>query len=106
METAANQEGLLRDGEIMLAQYTVQHVADLSYAQGLVGDKRPLPDEAAKKEFANEMAGQLSRITKLNTAYCGDERSIIRMHDGSAIDLMAHRLFGGIGLAMTKALVA
>lgn len=88
----------------MTKQRQISLLANLDFARGKVGLRNPLHSDEAKVAFANERRAQIKAITKSNTAYCGDERIILRMHDGSVI-YVASRLLGGIGLATTKALV-
>lgn len=92
-------------------QITVQEIAQLGFARGKVGERHPLNSDEQKLDFAQELAGQTAEITKPNTADCGDERLTIALEDGTndreMLDArVTPQLFGGIGLAATKAMIA
>lgn len=90
---------------------TVQYAASLAFATGSVGQRYPLTTAEQRTEFGQECANHTLELTKVNTADCGDERITIRLEDGTkdrlALDArIVPQLFGGLGLATTKALVA
>lgn len=94
----------------MRDQIEVNRVANLSFATGKVGLRYPLTDEQQTAEFAALQAENIVTITKPNTADCGDERIAVSLGDGTTDKQLLHhrivpQLFGGIGLATTKALI-
>ena len=97
--------------ELGTKQLYVSQIAKMSFARGNVGQRHPLTDEGQKLEFANSLALCTQPITKANTADCGDERRTLRLADGTTdVTFLKQRvvsqLFGGLGLATTKALIA
>jgi hypothetical protein len=92
-------------------QIEVAKVTELSFARGKVGLDERLAGPAAEAEFAQGLAAHTAEITKPNTADCGDDRETIRLADGTADPGLLRvrivpQLFGGLGLATTKALTA
>lgn len=89
----------------------IKKVAELEFARGKVGYGYELADEAAEIAHLHGLTANTLPLTVLDTADCGDERRILSMADGTSspdvlADRVARQLFGGIGLATTKALVA
>jgi hypothetical protein len=90
-------------GEFMLDSVTINQVAQLGFASGKVGQRYPL--------VTDDLRANIVALTKPNTADCGDERLTVSMADGTndptlIRNRVAPQLFGGLGLATTKALVA
>lgn len=86
----------------------IAHVADLPYGRGNIGER--FENDAQKEAFHQVLAEEIRPLTITNTADCGDGREILRMADGTEGPALENRvtfqLFGGIGLAVTKAAVA
>jgi hypothetical protein len=98
-------------GEFMLDSVTINQVAQLGFASGKVGQRYPLVTDDLRAEFVREESANIVALTKPNTADCGDERLTVSMADGTndptlIRNRVAPQLFGGLGLATTKALVA
>lgn len=92
-------------------QVAATKVAELSFARGKVGQRYPLVGEEAERRHSRGLADHTVGITKPNTADCGDDRGTIRLADGTEDPMVLRnrvtaQLFGGLGLATTKALVA
>jgi hypothetical protein len=89
----------------------LHEVARLSIAHGKVGLHNPLATDGERQAWAARQAEHLRPLTKPHTADCGDERLTISLAIGTNNrDLLRVRvvpqLFGGLGLAATKAVVA
>ena len=90
---------------------SVQEIAQINFGSGKVGQRYKLETEQQKAQFEQSLVESTKPLTKTNTADCGDERETISLADGTT-DLTVIRnrivpqLFGGIGLALTKAMVA
>jgi hypothetical protein len=92
-------------------QSEVTKLTELSFARGKVGRDERLTDATAEAEFARELGVHTTELTKRNTADCGDDRQTIRLGDGTIDPVLLRarvtwQLFGGPGLAATKALLA
>lgn len=95
----------------MTDQIQVSQVAELSFARGKVGQRYQLENDEQKADFASNLAAHSVPLTKHNTADCGDERDTVRLADGTTDpatlrERIVPQLFGGLGLATTKALLA
>lgn len=98
-------------GEFDMRQQHITMIATLGFATGQIGQRYPLTTDEERARFGQELAGGTAEITDDTTADCGDERETIRFENGMtdpiAIEArVVAKLFGGIGLATTKALVA
>ncbi|MGC1177402.1 MAG: hypothetical protein WA843_05010, partial [Candidatus Saccharimonadales bacterium] len=94
-----------------IEQKRLTKAAELSFARGNVGHQERLIGELAEDRFMLALGGHTAEITKLNTADCGDDRRTLRLADGTndpqeLRQRIVPQLFGGLGLATTKALVA
>ena len=92
-------------------QASVAKLAELDFAFGKVGQRYPLSTPQAEKEHAELLSVYTLPLTHANTAGCGDDRPSIELADGTFDPLILRervvsQLFGGLGLATTKALVA
>lgn len=91
-------------------QKQVTKIAELSFARGAVGRDERIQDTLDENRFAEELASHTAEITKHNTADCGDDRRTLRLADGTEDPTLLRarvvwQLFGGLGLASTKAAV-
>jgi hypothetical protein len=99
-----------RRGELTMVE-NVLDVAQLPFGQGLIGKRNALLTAEAKVEFGDTLRQYTVALAVANTADCGDERLTVSLGDGTN-DLAVLRkrivpqLFGGLGLATTKAAVA
>jgi hypothetical protein len=89
----------------------VAEAAQLQYARGKVGERNKLRTPEAKAEFARQLGEHQRPVTKRNTADCGDDRLTIALANGTRDASMLRsrivpQLFGGAGLAATKAAIA
>ena len=105
------ERGRIMNGEISVDEQVVTQIAEISFGRGHVGEKFPLTTDEAKTNFAAQLHSHEAPLTKTNTADCGDERPTVSLADGTTDpDVLRKRvapqLFGGLGLATTKALVA
>jgi hypothetical protein len=94
-----------------LEQAPVAKIATLDFGQGKVGQNVQLVDPEAEAQFAGALHTHTHELTVSNTADCGDGRRTIRLASGEqdpAVlrERVVPQLFGGLGLAATKALVA
>ena len=92
-------------------QVQVRKMAEISFGRGMVGRRYPLEDAQAEADFAAGLARHTREITKPNTADCPEDRKILRLADGTADPGLLRarivpQLFGGQGLAATKAVTA
>jgi hypothetical protein len=99
------------NGDIAMNQTEVVVLGGLGFAHGKVGLRDPLTSPEEMSEFARRQSEHILPITKANTADCGDERLTISLADGTTDpSLLRQRivpqLFGGLGLATTKAMLA
>lgn len=100
-----------RSAEIVLPPGQVVEAGALSFACGQVGQRAPLTTPEARQEHAAQLAAYTGAITRFNTADCGDDRPVIWLADGTVDPAVLEarvvaQLFGGLGLASTKAAVA
>ncbi|MBC7582001.1 hypothetical protein H7097_04015 [Aeromicrobium sp.] len=104
-------EQLTSSGDIFMpTDIAVVAAAQLGFARGKVGQRYPLMTDKERAGFALECAVHTKLLTITNTADCGDERETIALADGTTDSETLQRrivaqLFGGIGLAATKAVV-
>jgi len=92
-------------------EISVRQLATLDFARGKVGDRFPLSSSEDILTHAEMLRSRITEITKVNTAFCGDERVKVSFADGTTdpevIEAMiTPKLFGGIWLASTKACYA
>lgn len=97
--------------ELMTNITPVVEATQLSFARGSAGQRYPLTTDQQKAEFARECDENTFNLTKFNTADCGDDRLTLALADGTTDpaalrNRIVSQLFGGEGLAATKALVA
>jgi len=90
---------------------SVQQVAELPFGHGLIGKRNRLVSTSDRSEFAGLIETHLKPLTKLNTADCGDERRTVALANGTKDPAVlrkriVYQLFGGLGLATTKAATA
>ena len=98
-------------GDIYMGNIDVIELANLPFGRGKVGLRNPLVSGEEISEFAANQAEHILPLSHHNTADCGDERLTIALANGiNDPDFLRNRivyqLFGGLGLATTKALVA
>jgi len=94
-----------------LEHIQIAKIATLDFGQGKVGENVKLVGPEAETQFAGALHAHTHELTIYNTADCGDGRRTIRLASGEedAVVLrerVVSQLFGGLGLATTKALVA
>ena len=97
--------------DMHVEQASVAKLAELDFAFGKVGQRHPLGSPEAEQEHAYQLSVHTLPLTQANTAGCGDDRPAIGLADGTNDPLVLRerivsQLFGGLGLATTKALVS
>ncbi|GAC1501227.1 MAG: hypothetical protein NVS1B10_05320 [Candidatus Saccharimonadales bacterium] len=106
-----SERSVVGNYNVSIEQFQVVKVAEFNGASGLVGRDLKLESPEAEQAYVKQLAEHTLMLTKQNTASCGDGRRTLYMAEADPDDpILRNRvdpqLFGGLGLATTKALVA
>lgn len=98
----------MASGERIVGDMNVQPVGKLEFGAGSIG-KGELPANELD-DICEELGEHTEEVTHPKTAGCGDGRETVSLADGTQGQALERRiepqLFGGVGLAATKAAVA
>lgn len=95
----------------MLAVANIKQLGQVNSGYGHIGENDRFLTDSDRLNFVDQLSSYTHSITKYNTAACGDGRPTLNYADGTTnyhhiSQRIDYQLFGGLGLASTKAAVA